>query len=243
MTLRLLTRTAVLTALVGFSLPAVAQDDGGRPERPGFGGPRDGGPRDGGERGPRGERGDRGGRGGDRGGFGGGRGGGFGGPGGREMGPEMMRRLNPLFAAIDADEDGALSAAEIEKAVAAIKSLDTDGDGSVSAEEVRPQFGGRGGPGGPPGGGPPRGEGGQGGRPDMKARMLEMDADGDGKLSKEELGDRADRMLGFGDTNDDGFIDNAEMDKMAERVRGGRPGGGRPGGEGGGDRPQRPAAE
>lgn len=241
-------RLALFAAAVGLSLPITAQDGGERPER----GPRDGAPGDRGpgERGPRdGERGPREGRPED----GGGRFGGRGGFGGGDFNPaEMIRRFNPLFAAIDKDEDGSLSASEIEAAVASIKALDKDGDGNVSAEEVRPQFGGPGGgPGGRPGFGPPRDgdrpEGGPGGGNPMVDRMKQMDTNGDGKLTKEELGERAERMLQFGDTNSDGVIDTAEIEQMARRAMGGRggqggQGGGRPGGEGGG-RPPRPEAE
>lgn len=240
--MRRLSSWAFCMALVGMTLPAFGQDEERpeRPERPGFGGR--GGP-EGGRGGPEGGR---------------GRGGGFGGRGGGDFNPaDMIRRLNPMFAAIDKDEDGSLSASEIEAAVAAIKALDTDGDGKVSAEEVRPQFGGSPG-GGPPGGrgGPPRGEGGPrpegGGSNAFMDRMKGMDKNGDGSLTKDELGERGERMMEFGDTNKDGKIDNAEMENMANRAsggRGGRPGGGRPGGEGGrpsrgeGERPARPEAE
>jgi hypothetical protein len=56
--------------------------------------------------------------------------GGPGGPGGRGGG--MMRML-PLMTALDTDQDGELSAAEIEKAVAALKTLDKNKDGKLSA--------------------------------------------------------------------------------------------------------------
>lgn len=70
-----------------------------------------------------------------------------GGPGGPPM--------HPLMRALDTDGDGALSAAEIERAPAALKTLDRDGDGALSRDELRPPMppGGRPGPGGP--GGPP----------------------------------------------------------------------------------------
>ncbi len=44
----------------------------------------------------------------------------------------------PLMIALDADEDGALSAVEIENASAALLTLDTDGDGTLSEDELRP---------------------------------------------------------------------------------------------------------
>lgn len=45
-------------------------------------------------------------------------------------------RRDPLFAALDQDADGALSASEIAAAPSSLKRLDTDGDGSLALEEV-----------------------------------------------------------------------------------------------------------
>ena len=45
-------------------------------------------------------------------------------PGGAERGPARMPRAFPLMAALDADEDGEISAAEMEKAAAALETLD-----------------------------------------------------------------------------------------------------------------------
>ncbi len=154
--------------------------------------------------------------------------GGFGGP-----------PSNPLFDAIDKDKDGNISAAELEGAVAALKTLDRNGDGIISREEARPQGGnfGRGAGGGFGGG--------QFSAEDYIARMMERDTNKDGKLSAEELGERGARMLETGDTNGDKHIDAEELKAAAARMaeqfrsggnRGGRPGGdrgGRPGGEGG----------
>ena len=95
--------------------------------------------------------------------------------------------------------------------------------------------------GGRPGGGPGAG-GGQGGPGgggfDMGAivtRIMESsDTDGDGKISKEELGamdeNRA-AMMRRADANKDGSVTRAEMTKAMSQMRG--QGGGRPGGGGG----------
>src|SRR5205085_5448904 len=79
-------------------------------------------------------------------------------------GPGGGRPMNPLIRALDTDGDGEISAAEIEKAVTALKALDRNNDGKLTEDELRPPpgLGGgdpgrRGGPGGPPG----EGSGGQ----------------------------------------------------------------------------------
>ncbi|MFV0444579.1 MAG: EF-hand domain-containing protein [Planctomycetaceae bacterium] len=155
---------------------------------------------------------------------------------------------NPIFDAIDTNKDGTISAQELDGAAAALKTLDKDGDGKITREEVRPQFGvfgrGEGGGSGREGGGPPTPE-------SFVNGMMERDANKDGKLSAEELGERGARMLAANDTNGDKQLDREELMKaaasMMERFRGGRSGGGRPDGEGGnrpeGGRPQRPQAE
>ena len=177
-----------------------------------------------------------------------------GGPGGPEArGPARGMRppQMPLMTALDADKNGEISAKEIENAVAALKKLDKNNDGKLTREELRPQFGGpgRGGPGGP--GGP--GRGGPGGG-NFVERLMGFDKNKDGKVTKEELPEQMQRILERADANEDGAIDKAEAEKMAEQFRsreggaqrgggrGGRPGGagGRPGGAGG-DRPQRPS--
>ena len=63
--------------------------------------------------------------------------------GGGRPGGGMMR-MDPILAAIDADHDGTISAAELKNAVAALKPFDKDNDGQLSGEEIRPAFGGRG---------------------------------------------------------------------------------------------------
>jgi hypothetical protein len=89
----------------------------------------------------------------------------------------------------------------------------------------------------PPGGqGAPGGQPGQGQRQRMDpAQMLErMDANGDGKLSKDELPPQlAERMFERADTNKDGMLDKTELEAMAQAgpARGGQRGG--QGGQGG----------
>ena len=75
--------------------------------------------------------------------------------------------MNPLLRLFDADNDGVLSASEMENASAKLKELDSSKDGKVTADELgalMPAGGGRGMPGGgqPPFGGRGGGRGGRG---------------------------------------------------------------------------------
>lgn len=95
-----------------------------------------------------------------------------------------------------------------------------------------------------PGGGAGGGRTGGGAPPTPEQfvdRMMQNDANADGKLSKDELPGRfADRMFESGDTNKDGFLDKAELTTIANNFgqggfggRGGAPGGPGAGGPGG----------
>lgn len=160
---------------------------------------------------------------------------GEGGPGGRE-GREggRFRMPNPLADAIDKDKNGELSADEIADAVAALKALDKNNDGKIDMMEMRPNFEGMGREGMGRGGfGGPGGEGGAEGA-QMVERLLEMDANKDGKLQKDELPERLQSMFARGDKNSDGVLDKEEMmATVRDRVGGpggpGAPGGGAPG--------------
>ena len=46
------------------------------------------------------------------------------------------RPAHPLIAVLDLDEDGVLSAEEIDQASSTLRGLDVDGDGSLTAEEL-----------------------------------------------------------------------------------------------------------
>ncbi len=90
-----------------------------------------------------------------------------------------------------------------------------------------------------PPGGPAGGQDGQrpgGNRVDpaqLVERMMQMDANKDGKISKDEMpAQQVERMFDRADTNKDGFLDKAELEAFAKagqaRGQGGQPGG--PGG-------------
>jgi Ca2+-binding EF-hand superfamily protein len=123
-----------------------------------------------------------------------------------------------------------ITARELRRAAALLKPLDVDGDGNISLEEASPQRG-MGGPGGPGG--------------DQNAfldrMMTQSDANGDGKLTPDEIPPQMARMLEGADANNDGEIDREElgqaMENMRNRFRGGQGG---PGGQGGQGGPQGP---
>lgn len=177
-----------------------------------------------------------------------------GGPAGQGEARRGRPPVIPLMVALDADKDGELSSKEIANAVAALKKLDKDKDGKLSREELRPRFDGRGGPGearGPGRGGPEDPRGGSFSPEAFLKRMMSLDRNGDGKITKDEMPERMQAMLKRADANGDGAIDKKEAESIAKRMgqmqrggpdrgagregRGQRPGGDRPGG----DRPER----
>ena len=82
-------------------------------------------------------------------------------------------RLLPAFGALDADNDGEISAGEIHAAPASLAALDGDGDGRLSVDELRPGGGPIGGPGRTPA--------------EATAAFMAFDADGNGALDGGEL--------------------------------------------------------
>jgi len=141
--------------------------------------------------------------------------------------PGAMLANLPLMAALDSDHDGSLSVSEIANASKSLLTLDKNGDGILSNEEMRPTLN-------PLAGGPPTGE--------MMARMFStQDANGDGKLTGDEIPERMRDRVGMIDENGDGALDRSEMQKAMARLAGkagDRPG---PGGkDGSGIRPKRP---
>ena len=60
----------------------------------------------------------------------------------REDNDRRVRRL-PAFRALDTDDDGDISAGEIDAAPESLASLDDDGDGRLSHDELRPRQDGR----------------------------------------------------------------------------------------------------
>lgn len=145
-------------------------------------------------------------------------------------------RVSPVVAAIDANGDGIISAAEMEKSQFALKSLDKNKDGQLTEDEIRPEFGGPGGPGGrdqdhEEHGGSPRVEATE----SVVTRLMALDKDGDGKLNEKELTGRLQSILVKADTNKDGFATKVELEAMAaaDAKASAAASGGREGGRGG----------
>ena len=176
----------------------------------------------------------------------GGRGEGF---GGGQMGPGRMMARLPIMMALDADQDGTISANEIDMAVVALKKLDKNKDGKLTMDELMPSFEGMpGGPGGFAGPGGPGGGLGGGSPQEMVTRLMEGDKDNDGYLSESELPERMRAMISRADTDGDKKLSRDELTVVAQRQmqagggRGEGPGRGTPR-EGGTDRPRRPTSE
>ena len=131
----------------------------------------------------------------------------------------------PLLKALDADEDGKISTAEMEAAATALKNMDSDGDGTVTKEELRPKPQ-EGAPAAPkddsyeaaPRQGPPA-EGDEGSEGEARPQrqrhpvpplMAAMDQNRDGKLSTDEIS-HAPESLAKLDRNEDGELTPREL--------------------------------
>lgn len=120
-------------------------------------------------------------------------------------------------ATIDANGDGVIDRSEAAKAPRLAENfdkLDANKDGRIGADE-RPQHGGRQGGmhGGMPGG---KGRGGE--------RMAQLDKNGDGRFSRDELAGHERALQNFTaiDANKDGFLTRDEMKAHHQAARGER---------------------
>lgn len=123
----------------------------------------------------------------------------FGQPGG-PSGPEgMLRRL-------DRNNDGKVTKEELpERMQPNFSRLDLNGDGALDADELKQAWQQMGGPRGVPGAG------------NLLERIRNLDADKDGKISQDELQNKA--MFDRLDRNGDGFIDEEELAAAGQRLR------------------------
>jgi Ca2+-binding EF-hand superfamily protein len=137
-----------------------------------------------------------------------------------------------VLVAVDANQDGVISAEEIAAAPAKLKALDRNHDGVIDTAELMPA--GRG-----------RGDGGEGGREgregggggpatsadELVATLMAFDANHDGQLVKSELPERMQPLFDRADANKDGKLSVDEIRKSAQSSANAASGGAR--GEGG----------
>jgi HlyD family secretion protein len=119
---------------------------------------------------------------------------------------ESPDRMKAGFDGYDTNSDGFLDKAELDKMVAGFKSR-----GSKKAA-----------------GGSKKSSGDKGGKKKASggaaafsgaSLLRSMDKNSDGKVSKDEAPDRMKATFDASDTNSDGFLDEAELDKVAEAIR------------------------
>ncbi len=157
--------------------------------------------------------------------------------------PRQAERLRQMIGAADKDQDGAITKQEFTKYLSAAR-----GRGGRQQPGARPQPGGRGSgggrtqPGGGSGQGGPRGQGrgGSGMAPSPETILSRFDANKDGKLTKGEIPEQAERlqqMVKAADKNGDGEITKEELSEHLSTARG-RGGRQQPGGGFGGRRTQ-----
>lgn len=146
--------------------------------------------------------------------------------GGQPGGGQLAQRLMML----DADGDGKLSKQEAPPRLQEhFDLLDADGDGYLTVEEITAMIGSHGGPGrgqagtpgtgalgapeGRPGGGQFAGRAGGG---QIVERLQQLDADGDGRLSREEAPPRMQQFFDRLDVDGDGYVTMQELAAMAQ---------------------------
>jgi Ca2+-binding EF-hand superfamily protein len=143
--------------------------------------------------------------------------------------PAFAGPPSPIAAALDADHDGSLSAAELLSSASALKALDRNADGQLTLEEVRPAFG-RGGRRGP--GDEGQRGGGTGTTPDdLTDTLMGFDRNGDGRLVRAEMPERFQGLFDRADADKDGALTKEEL-KQSATAAAAHEGGGRRGGEG-----------
>jgi Ca2+-binding EF-hand superfamily protein len=129
--------------------------------------------------------------------------------------------VSRLAAALDADHDGTISAAELRSASAALKTLDGNGDGQLSPDELRPAPGGR--RDGEPAFGGRRGRGGEGGErgapaasaDDLTDTLMAFDRNADGRLDRAEVPERFQGLFDRADANKDSALTREELKQSA----------------------------
>ncbi len=102
-------------------------------------------------------------------------------------------RIHPVLAALDANQDGEISASEIRNAAAALRTLDTNGDGKLVESELRPD----------------------GGALMASNIMLALDRNGDGRISQDErkgaIATRFRTLLDRADRTSKGYVTEEDL--------------------------------
>lgn len=145
--------------------------------------------------------------------------------------PPGMPPVPPVIAVLDADQDGTISAEEIANAPESLASLDQNNDGELTRDELRPPppEGAENEEGGDEE--RPRRERNRRGRMGPPPVVAALDADRNGVISAEEIENSPEALTEL-DKNGDGDLTPEEL--HPRRGRGGRPPeGGRQGGQGG----------
>ena len=140
----------------------------------------------------------------------------FGGRGGRG-GPEAMTERVDRIKSWDANDDGLVARSEVPEPMRdRFDRMDENGDGVLEVDEIE-SLPARMGPGAGRGG--PRGRGAPG---DPIARLRTFDANGDGRITREEVPERAGGMFDRVDANNDNVITEDELTASAGQMRGRR---------------------
>ena len=126
-------------------------------------------------------------------------------PGGRGPG-DMVEWLRSW----DANNDGLVARSEAPAPMRdRFDRMDENGDGVLEAADIASLWARM----------APGGRGGRGMRPDPIARLRSFDADGDGRITRDEVPAMADLMFDRADANSDDVVTTAELDVIAERMR------------------------
>ena len=124
--------------------------------------------------------------------------------GGRRISGAGMTGIVRRLLENDADGDGRLVREELpEQMQGRFDRLDANQDGVIDDDELKQLS--------------------QRGRGGMMSRLFAADADGDGRISREEAPERMERSFDRMDSNGDGFIDEEEIERMRKRFQNRQP--------------------